>query len=357
MTLSEITRFLGGTLDGDGTTEITRVAKIEEASRGDITFVSNPKYRRFISSTGASAIIITHDEILAGIGERSPSLNFIRVKDPYLAFLRIVDLLTPPPAVPLRGVHPAAVTAPSAVIHPDAAVGPNAVIGERCTIGAGTILHPCAVLGDNVTVGEGSVIHANVTVREGCRIGNRVIIHAGTVIGSDGFGFAPRDDGSYEKIPQRGIVVIEDDVEVGANCAIDRATIGETRIKKGAKLDNLIQIAHNVVIGEHTVIAAQTGISGSTKLGRQCAVGGQVGFVGHIEIAERTTIGAKSGIPKSITKPGTTYFGYPAHELRRQLRIEAVISQLPELLTQIQELQHRLTELERGTGGASPPIS
>jgi UDP-3-O-[3-hydroxymyristoyl] glucosamine N-acyltransferase len=245
-----------------------------------------------------------------------------------------------------RRVHPAAIVAKSANIGKDVAIGPGVVVGEHCRIGDNATLYPGVVLYDDVKIGNNSVLHANVVVREQCNIGANVIVHSGTVIGSDGFGFAPKQDGSYEKIPQRGIVVVEDDVEIGANCAIDRATIGETRIRRGAKLDNLIQIAHNVVIGEHTVIAGQTGVSGSTKIGRNCVIAGQVGFAGHLQIADRSTFGAQSGVSRSLLEAGKTYFGYPAKEHRQAFRIEGALRQLPELLVEIRDLQKRVEELE-----------
>jgi UDP-3-O-[3-hydroxymyristoyl] glucosamine N-acyltransferase len=213
-------------------------------------------------------------------------------------------------------------------------------------IGVGTIVGHGVVLGDDVEIGADVIIYHNVTVYQGCKIGEHVIIHSGTSIGSDGFGFAPRSDGSYEKIPQMGIVVVEDDVEIGANCAIDRATLGETRIKKGAKLDNLIQIAHNVVIGENTVIAAQTGIFGSTKIGKNNMIGGQVGFTGHLEIADNTKFGAQSGVHRSVKESGKTLFGYPAIPHREAARIVAATTQLPEALVTLRELKRTVEVLE-----------
>jgi UDP-3-O-[3-hydroxymyristoyl] glucosamine N-acyltransferase len=346
MKLREIASIVGGTLAGGDETEILRIAKIEEAGSGDITFLANLKYKKHLSTTGASAVLIASDAHFEELDRRSDPIFCVRVADPYSAFLRLIGVFHPPVVPPEPGIHPTAVIGTGTTIAPGVYVGPHACVGNGCTVGAGTFLFPGTVLGDQVTVGERSVLYANVTVREQCRIGNRVIIHSGAVIGSDGFGFAPQPDGSYEKIPQRGIVVVEDDVEIGANSTIDRATLGETRIGRGVKLDNLIQIAHNVTIGEHTVIAAQTGISGSTAIGRNCAIAGQVGTVGHIKIADRTTIGAQSGIHKGITESGKTWFGYPARELHEQLRIEAAIRQLPELLRTIRELQKRIGELE-----------
>ena len=346
MKLSAVAKLVNGEIQGSGDIEIAHLAKIEEAGTGDITFLSNPKYAAHLATTSASAVLIARNASFKELSARSSSLHLVKVDDPYLSFLKLLDVFYPPPPPLSKGIHPSAQIAKSVEVSKDAAIGAKVVIGERCKIGRNVSLHPGVVLYDDAEVGDDSVLYANVTVREQCKIGAKVIIHSGTVIGSDGFGFAPKQDGAYEKIPQRGIVVIEDDVEIGANCAIDRATIGETRIKRGAKLDNLIQVAHNVVIGENTVIAAQTGISGSTKIGNSCIIAGQVGFVGHIQIADKTTIGAQSGISKSITESGKTLFGYPAKEHLMALRMEGALRQLPETLVEIRELKKRLEELE-----------
>ena len=346
MKLSELNKLVGGSFTGNSDIEIKRVAKIEEADIGDITFLANPKYKKHLSTTKASVILISHEEQIEDVHLPQPAPTFIRVSDPYRSFLKLLDLFHPA-APPLQGIHPAAFVSSTAVIGNDVAIGAFAVIGERCMIGDGTSIHHGAVLYEDVVVGHHSTLYANVTVREQCKLGNCVIIHSGTVIGSDGFGFAPKPDHTYEKIPQRGSVVIEDDVEIGANCAIDRATLGETRIKHGTKLDNLIHVAHNVVIGEDTAIAAQTGISGSTKIGNRCIIAGQVGFVGHIEIADQTTFGAQSGIAKSVKESGKTFFGYPAKEHLQALRIEGALRQLPEVLVEFRSLQKRIAELEQ----------
>ena len=347
MKLSELTKLVDGEIAAGGDIEIERVAKIEEAGPGDITFLANPKYKKYLATTLASAVLVAKNTQFKELEERTSPLHLVRVVDPYISFLRLVDTFYPPAASLQKGIHPSAVIAKSATIGSNVAIGAYVVVGERCIVGNNVSIYHGCVLGDGVEIGEGSFLYANITIRESCTIGKRAIVHSGTVIGSDGFGFAPTQEGSYEKIPQRGIVVIEDDVEIGANCTIDRATIGETRIKRGVKLDNLIQVAHNVVIGENTVIAAQSGISGSTKIGKNCIIAGQVGLTGHITIADRTTIGAQSGIPKSITEPGKTYFGYPAKELQRALRTEGAIRELPELLIEIRQLQKRVEELER----------
>jgi UDP-3-O-[3-hydroxymyristoyl] glucosamine N-acyltransferase len=348
MKLSEITRLIGGHFAGGADIEISGVAKIEEAEPGDITFLSNPKYRKHLATTAASAVIIARGSSFPEeLNRRTAPIALVPADDPYSAFLQVVDHFHPAPAPPPRGVHPSAVIAPSAILGPEVAVGPHVVIGERTTVGRGTIVGSGTSIGDDVRIGGDCLLYANVTVREQCTLGDRVIVHPGAVIGSDGFGFAPRADGTYEKIAQRGTVVIGDDVEIGANTAIDRATIGETRIGSGVKLDNLIHIAHNVTVGDHTVMAAQTGVSGSTKVGSFCAFGGQVGLSGHIQIADRTRIGAQSGVHKSVDETGKTYFGYPARELHETLRIEGALVELPELLREVRRLKERIDELEQ----------
>ncbi len=342
MKLREVAALLNGEVEGDGDCEIRRVAKIEEAGDGDISFLANPKYQKFLETTRASAVIVAKDlQVSAG-----PKLALLRVNDPYVSFLKILQHFNPPVDPLPPGIHPTAVIAASAALGENIRVGAHVVIGERVRIGAGAMVSHNVVLGDDVVVGENSLLYPNITVYSGCRIGSRVIVHAGTTIGSDGFGFAPKPDGTYEKIPQLGIVVIEDDVEIGANCTIDRATLGETRIKRGVKLDNLIQVAHNVVIGENTVSAAQAGISGSTKIGKNCMIGGQVGLTGHLEIADGTKIGAQSGVHRSIDQPNTTIFGYPAFPQRQAFRIQGAIVQLPDLIQTVRELKKRIEQLE-----------
>jgi UDP-3-O-[3-hydroxymyristoyl] glucosamine N-acyltransferase len=348
MKLRDIARMLHAEVEGDDGLEIRRVAKIEEAGGGDITFVANPKYARFLTSTRASAVIVGRKlavpDAEAGEGVL-PAL--VRADDPYASFLFVLQAFNPPqPPIP-PGIHPTAVIDPSAQMGRDVRAGAHVVVGPRCRIGDGVMLLQNVVVANDVEIGAGTLLYPNVTVREGCRIGARVILQPGAVIGSDGFGFAPLPDGTYKKIPQLGIVVVEDDVEIGANCTIDRATMGETRIGKGTKLDNLIQVAHNVVIGEHTVIAAQTGISGSTKIGSRCMIGGQVGFTGHIEIADGTKVGAQSGVHRSVTEKGTTLFGYPAYPQRQALRMAGAMPQLPDLLATVRALKEEVEQLKK----------
>lgn len=345
MILSDIATLVHGTLSGDGLIGIERVAKIEDAIPGDITFLANQKYRKHLLTTRASAVLIARDENFKELAESTNAIALVRVPDPYLAFLKLIEIFHPPAERLPEGVHSSAVVSPSAKLGGNIAVGAHVVIGQRCVIGEGSTIHPGVVVGDDVTIGTDALLYSNVSIRECCKLGDRVTIHPGAVIGSDGFGFAPKPDGTYEKIPQRGIVVIESDVEIGSNTTIDRATLGETRIKQGAKLDNLVQIGHNVVIGRHTVIAGQSGISGSTKIGDYCVIAGQVGFAGHLEIADHTTFGAKTGVPKSIKESGKIYFGYPARELRTTLKLEAALNQLPQLLVDVREMGSRLETL------------
>lgn len=343
MKLRDIALLLNAEMEGDGSVEIQRVAKIEEAAEGDIAFLSNPKYAKYLDATRASAVIVGKEVAKPDAVHAA----LLRVADPYASFLKVLVTFNPPADPIPAGIHPTAVISSSARLGEGVRMGAYAVVGHRCKIGAGTTLGHGVVLCDDATVGDHSLLYHHVVVRERCTVGSRVILQPGVIIGSDGFGFAPLPDGTYEKIPQVGIVVIEDDVEIGANTTVDRATMGETRIKKGAKLDNLIMVAHNVVIGENTVIAAQAGISGSTKIGGNSMIGGQVGITGHLEIAEKTKLGAQSGIHHSIHKPGMTFFGSPAQPHREAFRIQGAVTQLPDLLTTVRRLQERLEECER----------
>jgi len=342
MRVSEIAREIGARVDGNPDVEISGVGKIEEAQAGEITFLANPKYEKYVATTGASAIIVSEN-----FKTDRKDVVLLHAKDPYIAFVFALKKMIPARELLSAGVHPSAYISPDAMVGENVRIGPFVSILGNAKIGKRTVIFPGCSIGSGAEIGDDSLFYANVTLYDGMKIGNRVIIHSGTVIGSDGFGFAARDDGTYEKIPQLGIVAVEDDVEIGSNCSIDRATIGETKICKGVKIDNLVQVAHNVVIGDDTVIAAQTGISGSTKIGRHCMIGGQVGFAGHIEIADNTNFGAQSGVPKSIKDPGKTYLGYPARELRETHRVWAASEMLPKIIREFTELQHKVEELEK----------
>jgi UDP-3-O-[3-hydroxymyristoyl] glucosamine N-acyltransferase len=348
MQADDLARWLDGELLGEPSLEIERVSRIEEASAGDVTFLANPRYRKHLSSTQASALLISRGERLPEeIGDLSRRrLALIRVADPYLAFLYCVRRFTGGAGPVPHGIHATALVPPSARLKEGVALGAYVVIGERASVGERTVISHGSIVGEDVEIGPDSVIHPNVTIYHGCKLGERVVVHSGAVIGSDGFGFAPKPEGTYEKIPQAGIVVIQDEVEIGANTCIDRATLGETVIHRGVKLDNLIHIAHNAVVGEDTVMAAQVGISGSTKIGRRSMLGGQVGLIGHLEIAERTTFFAQAGVTRSVRKPGTKLSGYPARDHREALRRDAAAARLPELVEQIRELRARVARLE-----------
>ena len=340
MKVSDIARLVGAKVEGNADLEISGIGKIEEAREGELTFLANPKYRKFFDTTEASAVIVSED-----FNSNRSDITLLRAKDPYIAFVFALKSMMPV-VDPLRpGINPAAYVSPKAVLGRDVGIGAFACILDGAKIGDGAKISHGSVVGEGAEVGENSVLYPNVTIYPGCKIGKNAMIHSGTVIGSDGFGFAPKADGSYEKIPQLGIVVIEDDVEIGSNCSVDRATLGETRICRGAKLDNLVQIAHNVVIGEHTVMAALSGVAGSTRVGKHCMIGGQVGISGHLEIADNTSIGAQSGVSKSVKESGKMLFGYPAKELREAKRIEGAIRMLPELIEEVTALRNKVEKL------------
>jgi UDP-3-O-[3-hydroxymyristoyl] glucosamine N-acyltransferase len=342
--LEELARLVGGEIVGERDIEITGVAGIKEAREGEITFLANPKYESYLATTKASAVIAARDG-----GSAKP---VIRVANPYLAFLKVISLFTGNPMEKMQqGIHPTAIIAPSASLGPDSSVGAYSFIGEHVTIGARTTILPLVCICNDVRIGDDCLVYPHVTVRDRCEIGHRVILHAGAVIGSDGFGYAKNGDVNI-KIPQIGIVRIEDDVEIGSNTTIDRATIDVTLIKRGVKIDNLVQIAHNVVVGEHSMLAAQVGVSGSTELGRNVFLAGQAGLVGHIQIGDNAMVGAQGGVTKSIP-PDTKVSGYPAREHSLARKIYALIARLPELFREVKGLARRVDALEKGTGRGS----
>jgi UDP-3-O-[3-hydroxymyristoyl] glucosamine N-acyltransferase len=343
--LRELAARLECRLDGDGEVDIRRVAPIEAAGPGDITFLSNAKYAKHVASTHASAIILRED------GTRAPC-PVLRARDPYLAFARAVGVLVPQPP-PTPGVHPLAYVAPGATVDPSASIGPFVAIGEQASIGARTVIHAQATVGAGTRVGADCVIHAQVSLRERVTLGDRVVVQDGAVVGSDGFGFVRLGDGSYEKIPQRAAVVIEDDVEVGANTTIDRPAVGETRIKRGAKIDNLVQIAHGVVVGRHTALASQVGVSGSTVIGDRVMLGGQVGVGGHLTLGDGSTAVGQSGVTNSLGE-GEHVAGYPAIEQRAWRRSSVIVKHLPELKRRVDALEARLAALDGGAPRPTP---
>lgn len=338
----QIAQFLQGTVQGNPDAEVWQVCKIEEGVTGGLAFLANPKYISFIYDTKASIVLVNQDFV----AEKPVPATLIRVPDAYSAFTKILELYQSQWLQNKKGIEQPCFIASDAKIGEDVYIGAFAYIGNGAKIGNNVKIFSHSYVGDNVVIGDNTVLYAGVKVYAHCIIGKNCILHSGCVIGSDGFGFAPQTDGSYKKIPQIGNVWIEDNVEIGANTAIDRATLGSTYIREGVKLDNLIQIAHNVEIGKHTVIAAQTGISGSTKIGKYCMIGGQVGIVGHLKIADGTQIGAQSGISNDIDEPKTAWRGSPAQPYRKQLRTEVLWRKLPEMYQELQELKNEIKKLQ-----------
>ncbi|MEP7145834.1 MAG: UDP-3-O-(3-hydroxymyristoyl)glucosamine N-acyltransferase [bacterium] len=340
MKLEEIALLLNGKTEGDNDTEITGVGKIESAKKNEITFISNPQYDKFYYTTNAGAVIISND---FEIKKTRVDVSIIRVDDPYLSFLKLLEIFEVGEDDNPSGISEFSSVGINTDIGENAFIGNFVNVGKNCKIGSGTKIYSNCSLENEVIIGNNCIIYPNVSIYKGCIIKNNVIIHSGTVIGSDGFGFVKNEDGTYKKIPQTGIVIIEDDVEIGSNCSIDRATIGETRIERGVKLDNHIMIAHNVEIGENTVIAAQVGIAGSTKIGKRCMIGGQSGIVGHLTICDDVIIGAAVGVSKSIYKPGI-YTGYRAKPHREDIKMEVGIRNLSKIEERIDQLEKKLSK-------------
>ena len=332
--------FLKGEIVGDPEVKVNTIAKIEEGHPGALSFLANPKYEHYIYSTKSSIVLVNSDFVPGA----PISATLIKVKNAYESFaslLQLVDQSRPRK----KGIHPSAVIEPSATVGKDVYIGSFVYVGENCVVGDGCSLFPNVFVGDNTKLGTGCTLNPGVVVYRDCIIGNNCTVHAGSVIGSDGFGFAPQSDNEFMKIPQLGNVILEDNVEIGANVTIDRATMGSTVIRKGVKLDNLIQVGHNVEIGENTVMAAQTGIAGSSKIGRNCMFGGQVGISGHIKVADGTKIGAQSGIPGDVKKEDSVLLGYPAIDHRDFMRSSIIFKRLPELYRKVDELEKQIRHL------------
>jgi UDP-3-O-[3-hydroxymyristoyl] glucosamine N-acyltransferase len=347
--LKHLADHLGCRLEGDGDIEVSRLAGLTHAGPGDVAFLANPRYGPALRATGASAVIL---------GEDAPAAPcaMLRSRDPYLAFANAVALFTEE-IHPAAGVDPLAAVAPDANLGADVSVGAFVSIAGEARIGDRSVLYPGVTVGRSARIGSDCIIHAGVSIREGTIIGDRVIVQDGAVIGSDGFAFAPRSDGTYQKIPQPSVVVIEDDVEIGANTTIDRPAVGETRIRAGAKIDNLVQIAHGVTVGRNTLLVGQVGIAGSTTIGDDVVLAGQVGVAGHIEIGKGARATGKSGITNSV-EAGALVSGFPAIPNREWLRCSAAYRRLPEMKKTLAELEARVADLERlsgGTGSAHRP--
>lgn len=346
-TIDQIAGILGGEVRGDGTETVNMLARIQEAKKGQITFLSNPKYEQFIYTTQASAVIVNK----GFVAKKKVSANLILVEDPYISFTALLEEYHKLMSFQKSGVEQPCFAGENFRHGENSYRGAFSYIGNNVTIGDNVKIYPHVFVGDDVAIGDNTILHPHVKLYAGTKIGSHCVIHAGTVIGSDGFGFAPREDGSYRAIPQMGNVIIEDHVCIGANTVIDCATLAEdsTVIGHGVKLDNLIQIAHNVKIGSNTVIAAQSGISGSTKVGANCVIAGQVGLAGHLEIANKTAIGAQAGILKSVTKEGQQLLGTPAFDKTEYFRAYAVFKQLPDINFNLRELQNKVAQTERST--------
>ncbi len=335
-TAEQIATIIEGKIEGSASVTVKSFGKIEEAKEGQLSFLANPKYEDYLYTTNASIVILNESLHL----KHSINATILRVPDAYIAFATLLDAYQILRTQQLNGIQEPVHIEKTASYGKNLYLGAFAYLGENVKLGDDVKIFPNTFIGNNVTIGNGCYIHSGVKIYRECVIGNNVTIHAGAVIGSDGFGFAPQANGTFKKVPQIGNVVIEDDVEIGANATIDRATIGSTIIKQGAKLDNLIQVAHNVEVGNNSVIAAQAGVSGSTKIGNNVMIGGQAGIVGHIQIADGAKINAQSGVSKSIKYPNTIVTGSPAHEYAAALRSQALNRKLP-------ELEKRLSDLER----------
>ncbi len=341
-TAAQIAQMIGGTVEGDATKAVSNFGKIEEATVGQLAFLANPKYEEYLYTTQASIIIINADQPI----KQKLAATLIKVPNAYTAFALLLEQYQKIVAQQMVGVQEPSYVHKSVIKGNNIFIGAFAYLGENVRIGNNAKIYPNTFIGNNVTIGDNTVIHPGVNIYHDCKIGNNVTIHAGTVIGGDGFGFAPQPDGSFKKVPQMGNVIIEDDVEIGSNTTIDRATIGSTIIRSGAKLDNLLQIAHNVEIGSNSVIAALTGISGSTKIGNNVMIGGQAGIAGHLNIADGTKINGQSGVGKSIKKNNTSITGTPAYDYLSTMRSYALVRQLPEIEKRLKDLEEIIKKME-----------
>ena len=340
-TAKQIADLIQGRIEGNENATVSTFAKIEEGVPGAISFLSNPKYTHYIYETRSSVVLINEDVEL----EKPVETTLIRVKNAYECVAKLLQLYES--MKPKKtGIDPLASISPKASVGQNVYIGAFAVVGDGAVIGDGTQIYPHTVIGDGVTTGQNCLFYPHVTVYQGCKIGNNVTIHAGSVIGADGFGFAPNTEG-YDKIPQIGIVIIEDDVEIGANTCIDRSTMGQTVIHKGVKLDNLIQVAHNCEIGENTVMSAQVGMAGSTKIGAWCMVGGQAGFAGHIHVKDKTFVGAQCGVIGDTKGDGEQLIGSPAVNPKMYFKARALDAKLPDMYRQIAQLQREIEELKK----------
>lgn len=335
-----IANFLGGTVEGDPNVKVHTVSKIEEGHSGSLSFLANPKYTPYIYSTKSSIVLVNKDFV----AEQPVSATLVRVSNAYEAFASLLDLYAQSKQ-PKSGIEEPSFIHPTAKVGNDVYIGAFCYIAEGATIGNNVKIYPQAYIGNKVSIGDNSIVYPNVVVYEECVLGKNCIVHAGAIIGADGFGFASQEDTNYKKIPQIGNVIIEDYVEIGANATVDRATMGSTILRKGVKIDDHVHIAHNVEVGENTVMAAQGGVAGSTKIGKNCMFGGQVGVSPHIKIADGVKVGAQAGISGDIRKEGAILLGSPASEIGKQRRSMAIYKNLPDIATKIVELEKSIEEL------------
>lgn len=338
MKLGELAARLGCKLQGDGNVEVRGVAGIESAQTGEVTFLSNPKYSRELDKTRASAVFLDEKAVIKR-GPGLPPLAALRSQNPYFDFARAIELFSAAATYP-QGIHPSAVVAKSAKIGEGAHIGPHCFVDEDVEIGRRAVLHSLVTIYRSTRIGDDFLAHSQTVVREGCTIGDRVILQNGVVVGGDGFGFAKRSDGRWHKIMQNAPVVIEDDVEIQANACIDRATVGETRIRRGAKIDDLVLVGHACEVGEDSILCGQVGLAGSTRVGNRCILAGQVGSAGHLDIGDGATVTSQSGIPSDVP-PGALYSGYPAMENKRWLKAMAALKNLPEVQRAVRRLVKR----------------
>jgi UDP-3-O-[3-hydroxymyristoyl] glucosamine N-acyltransferase len=338
--ISQIAAMLGGEVEGDGAQKIITLAKIQDAKQGQVAFLSNPKYEQYIYNTEASAVIVKRDFV----PKKNITCSLIRVDDPYSSFTVLLEEYHKLLTFQKSGIEQPSFKGEGTTTGTGFYQGAFSYIGTNVTIGDNVKIYPHVFVGDNTVIGNHTILYPNVKLYAGTRIGSNCVIHAGTVIGSDGFGFAPQEDGTYKTIPQLGNVIIEDNVTIGANTVIDCATLlgDSTIIRKGVKMDNLIQVAHNVEIGKNTVIAAQTGISGSTKIGENCVLAGQVGVAGHLVIANNTSVGAQAGISKSVKEEGQRLIGYPVVDVKEYFKSYAIFKQLPDLNQRLRQLEQKM---------------
>jgi len=343
-TAKQISDLLKGSVEGNEHVKVNRLSKIEEGEPGSLSFLANPKYTPFIYTTQASLVIVNKDFV----PEQPVAATLIRVENAYDGFVHLLEIYNQI-QLDKKGIDSLSFVSPSAKLGKDCYVGAFAYIGQNVVLGDRVKIYPQAYVGDNVVIGDHTTLFPGVRIYSDCRIGSDCTLHTGTVIGADGFGFTPNSENEYRKVAQIGNVIIEDHVEIGANTSVDRATLGSTIIRRGVKLDNLIQVAHNVEIGENTVIAAQTGIAGSTKIGKDCMIGGQVGIVGHITIADKVKIAAQSGIGSSITTEGEIIQGSPAFNISDYKRSYVVFRKLPMLEKRIKELEQMIAEIKQIT--------